>query len=102
MLICLLLFPRGFRLDRQCVNPLPGDIAQRAVDHPLPFQPGHAGKGGTFDLYSEMRCAAAIIAAVAVVLGAVVYYSKAAGREGGVKNLFDFVCNGASHIFTSS
>ena len=70
------------------------NIVQCAVDHPLPLQPRHPGKDGTFDLNAEMRFPAAIIAAVAVVAGTVVDHGKAAGREGGAKNLFDFICNG--------
>src|SRR3954471_11253202 len=47
-------------------------VAERGIDHPLPFDTALAGEGRTFDRKAEVAFARGIVAAVAAVLFAVV------------------------------
>ena len=55
----------------------------------------HAGEGLGLDLDGEMAFAAAVVAGMAVVLGAVVDHGEAGGSERGAQALLDFGGDGA-------
>ncbi len=80
------------------MDALPGNVAQRAVDHALALKPRHPGKGGAFDLHREVRFARAIVARVAVVARAVVDHGKVAGGEGLGQQAFHFGGKGSGHV----
>ena len=83
------------------MNALARNVAQRAGDHPLALQPRDTGEGRAFDFHGEVRFAAAIVARMAVMAGAVVDYFQPGWGEGGGQQPGDFVCDGASHGFPS-
>ena len=84
------------------MDPLAGNVTQCGNDHSLTLKPRLTGEGGTFNLYREMRFAAAIIAAVAVMARGIVDNGEAGGREGGAQQRFDFLCKWTGHTFPSS
>ena len=63
------------------MHPLPWNIAQGGIDQALALKPRNSDKGSTFDHHGEMRFAAAVVAAVAAVFGAVVDDNELGGRE---------------------
>src|SRR5688500_17958556 len=64
--------PRRARLDRQRVYPLTHQVAERRIDRALAFEPAHPLEPGRDDLDAEMALAAAVVAGMAAMLGAVV------------------------------
>jgi len=77
------------------MDALPRQIAQRTIDHALAFEPPDARESGAFDHHAEVRFARPIVTAVTAVLGAVVRYDQALGRQGNLKAAFDFGRDGA-------
>lgn len=75
------------------------NIAQRAIDHALALKPRNTGKRRAFDLDRKMRFAAAVIAGMAVMFGAVIGHFQPGWREGVGKNLPDFLFDGSTHGF---
>jgi len=72
------------------MDPLPGNVAQRRIDHPLPLHPVHPGELRALDLHGEVALARAVVAGVAAVLGAVVDDGKVGGGEHCREQAFDF------------
>src|SRR5687767_12478456 len=68
----LLSFPRRAGLDRQRMDPLAHQLAERGIDFALPLDPVQAGECGTFDGQREMAFAARVVAGVADMLLALV------------------------------
>ena len=54
-------------------------VAKRAVDHTLPFEPRDTGKSLCLDVDREMRFARAIVARMAMMPGAVIDDRKPSG-----------------------
>ncbi len=77
------------------MNPLPRQIAQRLVHHPLAHNAVYASKGCAFDFDGEVAFARAIIAAMAMVRCAVVDHGKMGWGKGRSQQLFHFGLNGA-------
>ena len=75
------------------MHPLARNISQGAIDHSLSLEPARACKGIALDQNREVRFPAAIIASMAMMLGAIIDDLKLAGREGGYQQLLDFFCD---------
>ena len=82
------------------MDSLPGNVTQRCVDHALALEAGDAGKGRALDLHGEMRFAAAVIAGMAVVTGAVVGDFEPAGREGVAQQPAYFLFDRSAHCLS--
>ena len=95
-------FLRCSGLDRQRMNPLSRQVAERAVDHPLALEPRDSGKRGALDLHGKMRFAAAVVASVAVMAGGVVGHRERCGRKFRLEQAFDFISDRGFHIFPSN
>lgn len=76
--------------DRQSVDPVFHQIAERFIDRALPLKPAHPGKVGRFDLDREMALAAAIMPGVAAMPAAVVDHSKPGRSECFAQAFLDF------------
>lgn len=72
------------------MHPLAGNIAERLIDHPLAHHAINARKGCAFNLDCKVALAGSIVAAVAVMACAVIYYGKAGGEEGGGEQRLHF------------
>lgn len=83
------------------MDALSRDIAQRAIDHPLALDARDAGEGLAFDLHRKVRFAAAVIAHVAVMTGAVIDHVEAARGESLCQKLPYFKFDRSGHLFTS-
>ena len=92
-------FAWGPGLERQGVDALARDVAQRGVDHALALQARCSGERGALDLDGEVRFAAAVIARVAVVAGAVVDDIEVSGSEGIGEKPSHFLSNWSVHAF---
>lgn len=77
--------------NRQRVDAIAGQITERTQHHPLPHQAGHPFQRGAFDDHAEMRFAAAVIARMAVMLGAVVDDGDARGGKSAAEARFNFL-----------
>ena len=88
--------------DGQSVDAAAGDVAERGVDHALALESGHAGESHALDGDGEVRFAAAIVASVAVVAGAVVNDFEAGRRKLCGEQPCDFLGEGFVHVFSSS
>src|SRR6476646_1219611 len=66
------LLSRCLGFDRQCVDALVHQVAERGIDHPLALDTRFAGEGGAFDRQAEVTFPGGIVAAVPAVLLAVV------------------------------
>src|SRR5690606_15544266 len=89
------LLPRRARLDRQRVDAVPQQLAERGVDGALAVEPGLARKGGGFDDDGEVAFAAAVVASMAAMLFAVVDHLEPRRGERGVETGRDFGGDGA-------
>jgi hypothetical protein len=81
------------------MNPLPGYVAQRRVDHALALQARHPGEGDAFDLNGKVRLAGTIIACMATMIGAIVDDGKVGRCEGFIQKLSHFMSNRFGHGF---
>jgi hypothetical protein len=72
------------------MHPLPRNIAQSLIDQSLPHHAVHASKRRAFDFDGEVALARAVIAAMAAMRCAVVFYRKARGGEGGGEQSLHF------------
>ncbi len=82
------------------MDPRSRNVAQRAIDHPLAHYPVDAGKGGTFHLDGKMALPRTVIAAMAMMAGAIVDdgYHRA-GKSGGKQRLhFGLYRSFAGHV----
>ena len=84
------------------MDPLAGNVAQRGVDQPLALEPGNPGEGRALDLDGEVAFAAAVVARVAAVAGAVVLDGEVGGGEGLGQKLPHFLCDRSGHAFPST
>ena len=85
------------------MNALTGQVAQRTVDHALPFQSAHTGKGLGFDLDGKMALTRAIISQMAVMFGAVVCHDQLGWGKGGDQSIAQFGFDRIlGHDFSSS
>ena len=73
-------------------------IPKRRVDRPLALEPALACEGGRLDLDGEMAFAAAVVAGMAVVVGAVVDHLEPARRERRTQAFFDLAGDRAGEI----
>lgn len=83
------------------MDPLTGNVAQCAIHHALALQAVLAGEGGALDDNGEMRFAAAIIARMAAMLGAVVDHVQIGGRKCCLKQVGDFFMDRSGQNFGS-
>jgi hypothetical protein len=83
------------------MHPFTGNVTQRLVDHALAVEAGFIGKGGRFDHDGEVGFAAAIIARMACMLGAVVYYLESRRVEGFGQKALHFLLHWFWHEFES-
>lgn len=94
------LFPRHRSLDRQGMDPLAGDVAQRTYHHALALKPRNTAECGAFDHYGKVRFVGAIVPGVAAVAGAVVDHLQPGGGERLGQQAGDFLCDGSGHGFS--
>lgn len=85
--------------DGKRVDPLAGNIAQGGVHQALALQAGNADKGLAFDLDGKVRLAAAVVAGMSVMVGAIVDDSKVGGRKGFAEKPLHFLFNRSGHVF---
>src|SRR5690606_39036841 len=83
------------RPDRQRVDPVAWNVAQRAVYQPLAFESRLAGEGDALDHHGEVRFATAVVAHVAMVAGAVVDYVEPRWQEGFLQQRLDLTLHGS-------
>jgi len=83
---------------RKRVNPLPGNVAECAIHQPLAFEPALAREGDAFDHHREVRFAAAVVARMAVVAGAVVDHVEPRRHEGMAQQGFDLAGDTSCHF----
>jgi hypothetical protein len=76
------------------MDSIPQKIGERGVDRPLPFHPAHPFESLRLDLDREMALAAAVVAGMAAVAGAVVGHGEPCRSEGGAQALFDLPSDG--------
>jgi hypothetical protein len=88
------LLPRRSGPDRQGVDAVAEQVRQRRIDRPLALHPAHPFEPIGFDLDREMALAAAVVAGMAAVPGAVVGHGETGGSEGGLKALFNLERHG--------
>lgn len=74
-------FARRPRLDREGMDPLGQQIAQRGIDGALPGDAGLAREGCRDDLHGEVAFAPLIMTGMAPVLFAVIDDSEIVGRK---------------------
>ena len=91
------MFTWSARLDRQCVDPLSGNIAQRRVDHALPLKSRDTVKSFAFDHNGEVRFAAAIVTGMPVVQCAVIDNIEVGGMKRCAQQFFHFLSYRTSH-----
>src|SRR5687768_7593082 len=65
-------------------------VGERRIHRPLPFHPAHPRESLGLHLHREMALAAAVVAGMAAVAGAVVGHDETCGLEGGAQPLLDF------------
>ena len=72
------------------MDALTGLVAQRAVDHALPLQPAHTGKGLGLNLDRKMAFTRAIISQMAMMFRAVVCHDQLGWGKGGDQSIAQF------------
>lgn len=77
------------------MDPVPEQVGQSVVDGPLPLDPAHPAETLRHQLDGEMALAAAIVAGMAAMIGAVVGHDEMCGIEGGAQPALDFGCDWA-------
>ena len=77
------------------MDALAHQVAERGVDRALALEAAHAGELGRLDLDGEMAFAAAVVAGMAVMPGAVVDHGEAGGSERGAQALLDLGGDGS-------
>src|SRR5687767_6444882 len=88
-------FARRPGADRQRVDPVPEQVRQGPVDRPLTLDPAHPGEALRLALHREVALAAAVVAGMAAMGGAVVGHDEMWGMEGGTQAAFDLRGNWA-------
>src|SRR5258706_2724679 len=94
------LFAGRARPDGKSMDPLAGNVTQRGIDQALALEAGDPGEGLALDFDSEVRFAAAVVAGMAVVAGAVVDHVEPGGGESCGQQPGDFLGEGSGHGFT--
>ncbi len=72
------------------MHPLRQQIAQCAIDQPVPPHAALAHEDPSLDLHGKVAFAARIVAGMAAMLLAIVDHDKPGGGQGGAQPLFDF------------
>ena len=80
----------GGGANRQSVDPISKQVAERIVDRALPLQTAHARESGRLDLDREVAFAAAVMASMAAMAVAVVDHAKMRRSERFAQALVDF------------
>ena len=81
------------------MDALSRQVTQRTIDHPLSFEPRHAGKRCALDLDRKVALTGTVIAHMAAMFRAVVAHCEAGRGERRAEERFDFALNCAHQSF---